>query len=72
MRLLDWNQKPDFEPLERGEAFPQFHENGDRFTWRNDWSWHWPFWYFLQSECRFHPGSTDNDEAAMLFMGGEL
>lgn len=72
MRLLAVFETPDFLPLERGAALPQYHQDGDRYTWRNDAHWNYQFWYFLLTECRFHPGNASNDEAAMLLMGGEL
>lgn len=71
MRLLDFGQAEDYQPLERGAAFPQFYESGDRYVWENPWAWSWSFWYFLQWHCRYHP-DVSNDEAAMLLMGGEL
>lgn len=71
MRLIDFGEPELYQPLERGSAFPQFYENGDRYVWENPWAWSWTFWYFLHWHCRYHPDIA-NDEAAMLLMGGEL
>ncbi len=73
MRLLDTFQKEDYQPLERGQAIPQFYENGDRYICSNAYHWSWRFWYWLSGECRFHPYSpVEHDRLHMLLMGGEL
>lgn len=65
MRLIDFGQKEDYYPLERGESFPQFYENGDQHRWDHPMLWHYRFWHL---EClRASP-----DEQGMLLMGGEL
>jgi hypothetical protein len=62
-------QKPDYQPLDRGEAFPQFHKDGDRYQWQNPMDWNYRFWLAgivvmeLKRQNTFDP---------MWLMGGEL
>ena len=71
MRLLDFGQKPDYVPLERGSAFPQYHEDGDKFKWWNPMDFSYRFWH----DSRWL-GVTElmhRDRAIELcMMGGEL
>jgi ATP-independent RNA helicase DbpA len=55
MRLVEFGQKEDFQPLDRGCAFPQFYENGDRYTWWNPMDFNLRYWMqFIQwSELEF-------------------
>ena len=68
MRLLDVFQKPDYVPLERGEAFPQFHEDGDKVTWHHPMCWNYLFW---RDGCWTMPMGHNTFDPAWL-MGGEL
>lgn len=68
MRLIDVFEKEDYQPLERGEAFPQFYENGDRYEVHNVMDWNYRFWLhgvwtMERSHNRFDPA---------YLMGGEL
>ena len=67
MRMIDWNEKEDYQPLERGNAFVQFYENGDKFDCHNNaFDWHHYFWHYCLSA-----GLGSNDQIINL-MGGEL
>lgn len=68
MRLLDVFQKPDYEPHERGGAFPQFHEDGDKYTWCNPFDWNYRFW--LHGVWTTEISHNTFDPAYL--MGGEL
>jgi hypothetical protein len=69
MRLLDVFQKPDYEPHERGGAFPQFHEDGDKYQWSSSMDWGYHFW--LQGLWQMET-PRDNTFDPMWLMGGEL
>ena len=68
MRLLEVFQKPDYQPLDRGEAFPQFHEDGDRYQWNNPMCWAYRWWLHAKLEAP----NGHNDFDPMFLMGGEL
>jgi len=68
MRLLEWNQKEDYQPLERGSAFVQFYENNDKYVWWHPFCWNWHFWHHMTCDS---PSRREDDEEMML-MGGEL
>lgn len=68
MRLLEVFQKPDYQPLDRGEAFPQFHEDGDRFRVFNNMMWAYHWWIHATWEA---PMGHNTFDPAWL-MGGEL
>lgn len=74
MRLIDFGQKEDFQPLERGAAFPQFYENGDRFKWWNPMDFSNRYWInFVQwSGLEWGTLFDSNEQAEALMMGGEL
>ena len=44
MRLIDFGQKEDYIPLERGIAFPQEYENGDTYKWYNPMCFNYKYW----------------------------
>ena len=67
MRLLEWNEKEDYQPLERGNALPQYYENGDKYNCHsNAFDWHYKFWHQVFS------GGQDHSEQCLNLMGGEL
>jgi hypothetical protein len=68
VRLLDVFQKEDYQPLERGCAFPQYYENGDLYKWHHPFCWSYQFWKHLQWDAL----SRREDDLEMLLMGGEL
>jgi hypothetical protein len=68
MRLVDFGQKEDYQPLERGEAFPSFYENGDRYQWQNPMCWSYRFW--LHGVWTMELENNTFDPAYL--MGGEL
>jgi hypothetical protein len=67
MRLIEWGQQEAYQPLQRGEALPQYYETGDRFTWEHAMMWHYRFWNHVLCEVNGRP-----DEYSMMLMGGEL
>ncbi len=74
MRLLDFGEQADYQPLDRGEAFPQYYQDGDKCTWQNPMHWNYKFWQMLLCESIHHPTSpgAGQDAASMMLMGGEL
>lgn len=68
MRLLDFGEKPEYYPLDRGEAFPQFHEDGDAYQIFNPMDWNYDFW--LHGVWELSAGHNRFD--ATYLMGGEL
>lgn len=68
MRLQDWDQADDYKPLERGEAFPQFYEDGDKVRWHHEMMWNYRFW---QSGV-FAMEVQHNTFDPMWLMGSEL
>jgi hypothetical protein len=68
MRLLEVFQKEDYQPLERGEAIPQFYENGDKYWWHNPMCWAYRFW--MHGVWTMEIGHNTFDPAYL--MGGEL
>jgi hypothetical protein len=68
MRLVDFGQKEDYQPLERGDSFPQFYENGDRYEWHIPMCWNYRFW--LRGVCSME--MSRNTFEPMWLMGGEL
>ena len=68
MRLVEYGQREDYQPLERGEAFPQFYETGDKFSWYTPWDWSYSFWLYGTIIMERHY----NDFDPMWLMGGEL
>ena len=69
MRVVDYGVKEEYQPLCRGEAFPQFYENGDRFRWSNPMCWNYRFWL---EGCHHKVGHRLNDFDPTWLMGGEL
>lgn len=68
MRLVEFGDKEDYQPLDRGEAFPQFYENGDKTCWCHPMDWNYRFWLvgtwvMEMSHNKFDP---------TWLMGGEL
>jgi hypothetical protein len=68
MRLVDWGQQEAYQPLARGEAFPQYYENGDRYRWAHEGMWGYHFflhgiWTHKIAHNTFDP---------VYLMGGEL
>ena len=74
MRLVHWGQKEDFQPLDRGAAFPQFYENGDAYKPWNPFDFHSPYWlYFIHwSDFEWQFLWPRDVLAEALMMGGEL
>lgn len=72
MRLLDVFQKEDYQPLERGEGFPQFYENGDRYKWWNAMDFGYRFWHSMCMETCELPRMPRDDAFEVMLMGGEL
>lgn len=74
MRLIDWQQPEAYQPLERGAAFPQTYENGDKFRWWNPMDFNNRYWInFIQWSDLVLSRSVPYDERAeCLMMGGEL
>lgn len=74
MRLLDIFQKEDYQPLERGSAFPQFYENGDQYKWWHVMDFKLRYWnYFIQwAEWEFQFKMPHEELTEALMMGGEL
>lgn len=68
MRLLNVFQKPDYEPHERGSAFPQFHEDGDKYQWQHPMCWNYRFWLHGVWNMEFSHNTFD----PAYLMGGEL
>lgn len=68
MRLVEWGQQEAYQPLERGDAFPQFYENGDRYRWCNEMDWSYRFW--LHGVWTMERKHNTFDPAYL--MGGEL
>lgn len=68
MRLIDVFQRPDYQPMDRGDAFPQYYEDGDRAKWHHPFEWHYYFWQHLQWDSI----NGSDDALEMLLMGGEL
>ena len=68
MRLVDALEPEDYQPLERGSAFTQYYENGDKCCWYNNMDWHHKFW--LYGTWEMPAGHNRFDEAWL--MGGEL
>lgn len=68
MRLIDLFQKPDYYPLERGQAFPQYHEDGDKVEWHHPGLWHYRFWH--HGVCIMYASHNTFDPSYL--MGGEL
>jgi len=66
MRLIDFGDKEDYQPLERGTAFPQFYEDGDRYDPHHPMLWHHRFWYEMRANRLL------NEPEKMYLMGGEL
>lgn len=50
MRLLDVFETGDFQPLERGLAFPQYYENGDKYFPGNVMDYHYYFFIYATHE----------------------
>lgn len=74
MRLVNFGQKEDFYPIERGAAFPQFYENGDHYTWWNPMNFSNKYWMqFIQwSDLEWGFRIPLDEAAEALMMGGEL
>ena len=74
MRLVDSGQPEQYQPLERGCAFPQYYENGDRYKWYFPYDFHNRYWmYFIQwADCEFGKLHDKESQAEALMMGGEL
>ena len=68
MRLVEWDQKEDYQPHERGDAFPQYYENGDRYRWDNPMMWAYRWWLYAVDMAYLGHNSFD----PMWLMGGEL
>lgn len=68
MRLLGLFQQPDYYPLDRGESFPQFHEDNDRYMWHHPGLWNYRFWIAGVNEM---PMGHNTFDPAWL-QGGEL
>lgn len=68
MRLLDFGDKPAYVPHERGEAFPQFYEDGDKYSWHHNGMWDWHFWLRGVFHCQIQHNTFD----PIWLMGGEL
>jgi hypothetical protein len=67
MRLVDVFQKEDYQPIERGTAFPQFYENNDKYIPGNVMNYHYRFWLSATHEQQFH-----NVMEESYMMGSEL
>lgn len=74
MRFIEVFQKEDYQPLDRGAAFPQFYENGDRYKWWNPMDFTYRYWQnFIQwSEIEFRFKMPEDLLSETLMMGGEL
>jgi len=74
MRLIEFGQKEDFQPLARGAAFPQFYENGDRYTWWHPVQFSNRYWmYFVQwVDMEYGMRMPEDILIEALMMGGEL
>lgn len=74
MRFIEVFQKEDYQPLDRGAAFPQFYENGDRYKWWRPTCFTYRYWQnFIQwSEIEFGFKMPEDLLSEALMMGGEL
>ena len=74
MRLIDFGQKEDYIPLERGIAFPQEYENGDTYKWYNPMCFNYKYWLEMIQRSEFEVGfkMSKYTLAEALMMGGEL
>ena len=68
MRMLEIFQKEDYQPLDRGGAFPQWYENGDKYHWDNPFDWGYRFW--LHGVWIMEMSNNTFDPSYL--MGGEL
>lgn len=67
MRMLDWNEPEHYQPLDRGNAFVQYYENGDKYDCHsNAFDWSYDFWFRCLS------GGVGRKESNENLMGGEL
>lgn len=67
MKLLYFLEKENYQPLERGIAFTQYYENGDKFDpHSNAFDWHHNFYFKCLS------GGLGVYEKRINLMGGEL
>lgn len=74
MRLIGTFVREDYQPLERGGAFPQYYENGDRYKWWHPMSFNNRYWLnFIQwSDMEFGFKMPEDLLSETLMMGGEL
>ncbi len=74
MRLVEFGQKEDYQPADRGSAFPQYYENGDRYKWWNPMDFKLRYWqYFVQwADLEFGLKMPEDTLGECLMMGGEL
>lgn len=68
MRLLQVFQAPDYRPIGRGDALPQFHEDGDKYSWQYNMLWNYEFWRAGVAHCEIQ----NNTFNPTWLMGGEL
>lgn len=67
MRMLEFGDKENYSPLERGNAFVQYYENGDKFDCHsNAFDWH----YYFRHQCL--SGGLGNNDQMVNLMGNEL
>jgi len=74
MRLVNWPYQEGYQPLDRGAAFVQFYENGDKVKWHHPMLFNLRYWqYFIQwADLEFGIRMPDNVLGEALMMGGEL
>jgi len=67
MRLIEWGEKLDYYPLDRGISTPQYWEDGDKYdAYPNPFLWNQRFWFDCMS------AGLGRGERLENLMGGEL
>lgn len=68
MRLLDYGDRHDYKPLDRGTAFIQYYEDGDKYEIFDNMIWNYYFWH----EGVWHLEIRHNEFDPTWTMGSEL